>query len=117
MCEWVKAQGGDITDIPLAKNTKEILAPTDGYISAINALEIGKLSRKLGAGRLTKDDEIDLTVGLVLNYKVGDYIKKGDTLLTIFYNDKQITDEEVLDCYKFSKEPIQKPKLVIDIIK
>ena len=117
MCEWVKAQGGDITDIPLAKNTKEILAPTDGYISAINALEIGKLSRKLGAGRLTKDDEIDLTVGLVLNYKVGDYMKKGDTLLTIFYNDKQITDEEVLACYKFSKEPIQKPKLVIDIIK
>ena len=77
MLEWVKAQGGDINDIPLAKHSKEIIAPADGYISSINALEIGKLSRKLGAGRLTKDDEIDLTVGIILNHKVGEYVKKG----------------------------------------
>ena len=52
MCEWIKAQGGDINSIPLAKHSKEILSPKDGYISNINALEIGKLSRKLG-GRQT----------------------------------------------------------------
>lgn len=117
MLEWVKAQGGDITSIPVAKHSKKVLAPQDGYISAINALEIGKLSRKLGAGRLTKDDEIDLTVGLILNSKVGDYVRKGEPLLTVLYNEKEITDEEVLSCYKFSDSVVEEPKLIIDIIK
>ena len=117
MLEWVKAQGGDINDIPLAKHSKEIIIQTDGYISSINALEIGKLSRKLGAGRLTKDDEIDLTVGIILNHKVGEYVKKGETLATIFYNEKKITEEEVLSCFNFSEKPVEKPKLIIDTIK
>ncbi len=117
MLEWVKAQGGDINNIPLAKHSKEIIAPTDGYISFINALEIGKLSRKLGAGRLTKDDEIDLTVGIILNHKVGEYVKKGETLATIFYNEKEVTDEEILSCFKFSENPVEEPKLIIDIIR
>ena len=117
MLEWVKAQGGDINNIPLAKHSKEIIAQTNGYISFINALEIGKLSRKLGAGRLTKDDEIDLTVGLILNHKVGEYVKKGETLATIFYNEKKITEEEALSCFNFSEKPVEKPKLIIDTIK
>ena len=117
MLEWVKTQGGDINDIPLAKHSKEIIVPADGYISSINALEIGKLSRKLGAGRLTKDDEIDLTVGIILNHKVGEYVKKGETLATIFYNEKKITEEEVLSCFNFSEKPVEKPKLIIDTIK
>lgn len=117
MLEWVKAQNGDINSISVANNKKTILAQTSGYISAINALEIGKLARKLGAGRLAKDEEIDLTVGIVLNCKVGDYVKKGDELVKIFYNKKEITDEEILSCFKFSEEKIVKPKLIIDVIK
>lgn len=117
LLEWVDAQGGDINNIPWAKHSKEIIAPSDGYISSINALEIGKLSRKLGAGRLTKDDEIDLTVGIILNCKVGEYASKGETLATILYNEKEITDEEVLSCFKFSQKSVEKPQLIIDIIK
>ena len=117
MLEWVKAQGGDINNIPLAKHSKEIIAQTNGYISTINALEIGKLSRKLGAGRLTKDDEIDLTVGIILNHKVGEYFKKGETLATILYNEKEITDEEILSCYEFRSEKVENPKLIISTIK
>ena len=117
MLEWVKAQGGDINNIPLAKHSKEIITPSNGYISSINALEIGKLSRKLGAGRLTKDDEIDLTVGIILKHKVGEHVEKGETLATILYNEKEITDEEVLSCFKFSEHPVVEPKLIIDIIK
>lgn len=117
MLEWVKAQGGNINDIPSAKHQKQIISKEEGYISHIDALEIGKLSRKLGAGRLSKDDNIDLSVGIVLNYKVGDYVNKGDVLATIFYNEKEITDEEFLSSYKFNKEKVEKPKLIIDIIK
>ena len=117
MIEWVKAQGGNINDIPSAKHQKQIISKEEGYISHIDALEIGKLSRKLGAGRLSKDDNIDLSVGIVLNHKVGDHINKGDVLATIFYNEKEITDEEFLSSYKFNKEKVEKPKLIIDIIK
>ena len=117
MLEWVKAQGGNIKGIPLAKHQKEILSKEEGYISHIDALEIGKLSRKLGAGRLSKDDNIDLSVGIILKHKVGDYVNKGDTLATILYNEKEITDEEFLSSYKFSKEKVELPKLIIDIIK
>ena len=117
MLEWVKAQGGDITSLPIAKHSKKITSPKDGYISKINALEIGKLSRKLGAGRLTKDDTIDLTVGIILNYKVGDFVSKGKSLATILYNDKELTNEEILSCYEFSEQKVEKPKLIIDIIK
>ena len=117
MLNWVKIQGGDIKSIKIAKNTKVIKSKEEGYIKSINALEIGKLSRKLGAGRLTKDDEIDLTVGIVLNHKVGDYVSKDEPLAAVIYNEKEITEEEFLSCYSFSKEKIEKPKLIIDIIR
>ena len=117
MLNWVKAQGGDIKSIKIAKNTKVIKSKEEGYIKSINALEIGKLSRKLGARRLTKDDEIDLTVGIVLKHKVGDYVSKDEPLAAVIYNEKEITEEEFLSCYSFSKEKIEKPKLIIDIIR
>lgn len=117
MLEWFKAQGGNIENIPIAKNKKNILAKQDGYISKIDALGIGKLARKLGAGRLNKDDQIDLTVGIILKHKVGEYVQKGEPLAEILYNSKQITDEEFLSCYNFIDQKIDKPKLIIDIIK
>ena len=115
--EWVKAQDGDINNIEIAKNKQIFTSKEEGYIKNINALEIGKLARKLGAGRLSKDDIIDLTVGIILKHKVGDYIKKGDVLATVLYNEKQIAEEELLSCFTFTKEKIEKPKLIIDIIK
>ena len=117
LLEWVEAQNGDINNIPLAKHSKIISSPKEGYISAINALEIGKLSRKLGAGRLTKDEKIDLTVGIIINHKVGDYIKKGVPLAQIIYNEKEIANDDIISCFKISEEKIEKPKLIIDIIK
>ena len=92
MLEWVNAQGGNINNISASKHVKQIIAPKDLYISSINALKIGKLARKIGAGRLTKDDKIDLSVGIILNYKTGDFVLKDSPLATILYNDKIITD-------------------------
>ena len=117
MLEWVNAQGGNINNISASKHVKQIIAPKDLYISSINALKIGKLARKIGAGRLTKDDKIDLSVGIILNYKTGDFVLKDTPLATILYNDKIITDEEVLSCFTFSEKPVSKPSLIIEIIK
>lgn len=115
--EWVKAQGGNIEKIEIAKNTKEIKSNKNGYIKKIDALKIGKIARKLGAGRLTKDDIIDEEVGIVLNYKVGDYVRKGDSLLRILYNDKNVSEEEILDAYEIIKDKVETPKLIIEVIK
>ena len=117
MLEWVKAQGGDINSIQIADNKKIITSDKEGYINKIDALEIGKLARKLGAGRLNKDDQIDLTVGIVLKHKVGDYVEKDEPLAEIYYNSKQITNQELLSCYNITKEKPKPPKLIIDIIK
>ena len=115
--EWIRAQGGDLDTIEIAKNTKEITSNGKGYIEKIDALKIGKLARILGAGRLTKDDIINHKVGIVLNKKVGDEVNIGDKLLTIYYEDKEINEKEVLDCFKINTNKVEKPKVIIDMIK
>ena len=81
--EWIIAQGGNIEGLKTAQNTKTITSSKSGYISKIDALAIGKLARKLGAGRLKEGDEIDFEVGFVLNKKVGDKITDGESLITV----------------------------------
>lgn len=115
--EVVKCQGGNIDNIEVAKNKKEILATESGYIKSINALEIGELARRLGAGRLTKEDVIDAGVGFVFNKKVSDKVNAGDSLVTVYYNDKEITDEEVLNCFEIVSDEVSKPTLIYEIIK
>lgn len=111
--EWVTAQGGNISNIKIAKNKKHLTASKDGYISKIDALEIGKLARKLGAGRLTEADIIDHEVGFVLNKKVGDKVSAGETLITVYYNEKTVSDDEVLNCFEITDYQT-KPKLIIE---
>ena len=79
-------------------------------------MKIGKLARELGAGRLTKDDVIDLSVGIVLNVKVGDYVDKNDVLAKVYYNEKQINVDELISCFEFSFEKAIKNKLIIEVI-
>lgn len=92
--EFINSQGGDVSSIdnkdkfPKAKYIKEVLCSTDGYISKINAEAFGLIAMELGAGRATKESAIDLSVGLVLNKKRGDKVKKGDILAFIHSNDE-----------------------------
>ncbi len=115
--EWIEAQGGDIATLKVASKTKEIISKKEGYIKKIDALKIGKLARVLGAGRLTKEDIINHEVGILLNKKVGDKVSEGDRLLTVYYDDKEITDKEVLECFEITEEYVEKPNVIIDIIK
>lgn len=115
--ELVKYQHGDINDIKVAEKVKEIKAPVDGYIKSINALGIGELARKLGAGRHKKEDDIDPTVGLVLHKKVADKVSKDDSLISVYYNEKEISEEDILNCFEFSDIEVAKPALIYEIIK
>ena len=95
---FLSNQGGDdsIVDspekLPSAKYQVEFKAKKDGYITEIIANEIGVASMMLGAGRQTKEDVIDLGVGIVLNKKVGEHVEKGENILTIHTNTKEIDD-------------------------
>ena len=99
--EWIEAQGGDASYakdtslFPKAKYEYDVKAECDGYISAMNAEEIGVSSVVLGAGRLTKDDAIDHAAGIILRKKRGDKVSKGETIATLYTNnDSKIRDAE-----------------------
>ena len=120
----IEAQGGDASivdapeQLPAASLTFEVEAKEDGYISEIIANEIGIAASLLGAGRMTKESEIDLAVGLVLNKKVGDQVTKGESLVTIHSNSEDVSEviEKIYDSYSISKEKVEKRPLIYDVI-
>ena len=112
-CEWIEAQGGDsaaakdISLFPKAKYVYEVKSENTGYISAMDAEKIGVASVVLGAGRLTKDDVIDHSAGIVLTLKRPDKVNKGDTLARLYTNNEaKIKDAEriLLDAITVSDE-------------
>ncbi|MCJ0968060.1 pyrimidine-nucleoside phosphorylase [Mammaliicoccus sciuri] len=120
---FLENQGGDgsvvddVTKLPQAQFTFEVKAETSGYVSHIVADEIGVASMLLGAGRATKDDIIDLAVGLVLNKKVGDKVEAGESLVTIYANQEDVKDVEakILENITISDEQV-KPTLIHKVI-
>lgn len=92
--EFVLAQGGDISYIDdtskfeSAKYKIEVIAESNGMVTKINAQEVGIIAMEIGAGRATKEDKIDLSVGIVFNKKCSDKVKEGDILAVIYANDK-----------------------------
>ncbi len=86
--ELVKMQGGDLDKIKVSKKEKYIVSHKSGIINGIDALELGKLAVALGAGRSSKDEKIDHTVGIRLHYLVGEEVQKGATLATVYVNER-----------------------------
>ena len=119
--EFVKAQGGDARAVrdtsllPQAKASFEIPAPMEGYISGIVCDEIGICCLMLGGGRETKESKIDLSVGFVIHKKVGDYVRLGESLATMYYNDEEKAKaalERFQKAYSFSSEKPLPSKLI-----
>ncbi|NLJ83925.1 MAG: pyrimidine-nucleoside phosphorylase [Halanaerobiaceae bacterium] len=92
----IRAQGGeagiidDVNKLPQARFNYPVTAGEEGYISAIRTRELGLQSVEIGGGRARKDDVIDPAVGFVLEKKVGDRVRPGDTLLVIHANTEDI---------------------------
>lgn len=99
--EMIEAQGGDISSIVVSANTYKIKAPKNGVIKKINALELGKLSLALGAGKVNKNDKIDYSVGIKLHKMIGDTVKKGAILATLYIG-KVLPDFEVDTIFKIN---------------
>ena len=124
--EMVKNQKGDISYIEQIDNFKkanyieELKSDKEGYIQEIDARIVGKITCMLGAGRIKKEDKIDDTVGIVLNKKVGDEVKKGECLASIHANDMKKLEQakfELKNIIKVSNLKVERKKDIIEIIK
>lgn len=123
--EMVEAQGGDpkavrdVSLLPKAPEKISVISENTGYVSSIGAMKLGLASMALGGGRATKDDTIDLGVGIVLNKKVGDRVECGELLATVYASDKvkgKDAAETVSNSFSFSDKPIQRPDLIKKIL-
>ncbi|GED14369.1 pyrimidine-nucleoside phosphorylase [Aneurinibacillus migulanus] len=122
---FLSAQGGDtsIVDdpskLPQAKYTFEVEAATAGHVSAIQADRIGTAAMLLGAGRATKESTIDLAVGVMLRKKIGDSVKQGESLVTIFSNREDVKEVKdiITDAYKIVSEAVEAPPLIYDEVR
>ena len=84
--EFVKYQHGNIDELEINAKVYNIKANKDGVLKDINALNIAKLSEYLGAGRKSKDDNIDYNAGIIIKKEIGDEIKEGDILASLYTN-------------------------------
>lgn len=124
--ELVKNQYGDISyieDISKFKTAKykiQVEANETGYVKKIQVEELGRISCMLGAGRIKKEDKILSEVGLSVNKKIGDLVKKGETICEIYansINDANKACEMCAKCYTLTSEKVEKPQSILGIIK
>ena len=107
--EFVKAQKGDASYIldpskfEVAKNIIPIYSNKEGVIKRIDALTIGKSSMKLGGGRERIEDTIDMSAGIILNKKIGDFVKNNELLATLYTNKEDFEEVklDVLNAFMF----------------
>lgn len=122
---FIENQGGDkrVVDdyslLPQANNIVEVKSPKNGYISKIEAEEVGMSAMILGAGRETKEDTLDMAVGIVLEKKVGEYVNKGDILAYIHYNKEDKFEsaiERFINSYEIVEEKVEPRKLIYGVV-
>ena len=126
LAEFIRAQGGDEKMVyepellPRARMVEPVLAEEDGYVERLVCDEVGICSLILGGGRETKESVIDLSVGIVLEKKVGAQVKKGDVLAWLHANDSEklrAAKERLLAAYTIGKDKKSGGKVIIGIVK
>ncbi|CDO01978.1 Pyrimidine-nucleoside phosphorylase [Oceanobacillus picturae] len=121
---FLASQGGDASvadypeNLPQAEYKIELPSLSAGTVSKIIADDIGTAAMMLGAGRATKDSEIDLAVGIVLHKKIGDSVKEGEALLTIHANQENVDEvrAKLYDSIVIATENVPAPTLVYDTV-
>ena len=125
LAEFVEAQGGDASYVwnpdkfPRTEFIEEMISAEDGYVAEILTDEIGMTSLVLGGGRETKESEIDYSVGIRIWKKVGDYVRKGESLARLYGNDVaklKAAAPRLMNAYRLSSERVEAPKHVMGIV-
>jgi pyrimidine-nucleoside phosphorylase len=123
--EVIEAQGGNpsVLDrfdlLPNASGAREITSPRSGFISQIKAEDIGQASSMIGAGRDTKDDQIDPAVGVILEVKVGEKVEAGAVLCRLYYTKEDHLEEAaqlVEDAFRISSHSPEERELILEVV-
>lgn len=126
--KMLKDQGGngdvvrDYSIMDLAPLKTEVIAPKDGFVKNFNNKDVGFLCTELGGGRKVKTDKIDFGVGFYFHKRIGDKVRKGDSLLTIYHRENQkelvetISEKFVKSVIKFSKSKPAKAEIIYDLM-
>ncbi len=123
--EVIEAQGGNsqVLDkfelLPNAQGAREISSPRAGYISAINAEDIGRASAMIGAGRDRKEDSVDPAVGVILEVKVGQKVEAGSVLCRLYYTKEDRVEEAadlVEDAFRISSSAPEETPLILEVV-
>lgn len=116
--EWIKSQGGNIHKLKDKAKKVDIISTKTGYINSIDSNLIAELVFNLGAGRVKKTDPVDYAVGVTLNKVIGDKVKEGEVLGTIYYNKKlDGMDKLFINSFKIEKKKKRVKKIIIKTIK
>jgi pyrimidine-nucleoside phosphorylase len=118
---WITAQGGDPSEdaLPTASVVRDVKAPAGGYVGAIGAVDVGLAALRLGAGRQTKDYEIDHAVGVVCFKKRGDRVEAGEPVAQVHARDDDGAAravEEALAAYTFADDAPAATPIVLETI-
>jgi len=118
---WIRAQGGDPDEeaLPRAPVVKELRAPVAGYVTRLGAIGVGQAALELGAGRRTKADSIDHSVGIVCRAKRGDLVAEGDVLAEIHArseHEARLGCAYVLSAYEIGDAPARERPLLLDVV-
>ena len=123
MDKWramITAQGGDpAAKLPVAKESQTIKASSDGVITKLDALSVGLASWRLGAGRARKEDPIQFGAGVTLHAQLGDTVKAGDPLYTLYTDEParfQRASETIENAYSIEAQAVVARKLILDRI-
>ncbi|PUA38617.1 pyrimidine-nucleoside phosphorylase [Paenibacillus elgii] len=125
--QFIAAQGGDAlvaedpARLPQAARRVDVPAPEEGYVAAIDAEALGITAMLLGAGRATKEDKIDLAVGIKLYKRVGEPVKKGEPLAELYFNREDSAEtaemmQRTAAAFKIASAPAEKLKLIYAVI-
>jgi thymidine phosphorylase len=123
MDKWramISAQGGDPNaKLPVAKESQTVNATSDGVITKLDALSVGLASWRLGAGRARKEDPIQFGAGVTLHAQLGDTVKAGDPLYTLYTDEParfQRASETIENAYSIEAQAVVARKLILDRI-
>ena len=115
--KMLAAQGGSLRNgLPVAPVQQAVLAPTDGYVESIDALEVGLASLALGAGRARKEDKVDHAAGLVIEAGVGDRVNAGDTLAVVHARSEELVNqvrERLQQAWRLTDREVARPPHVL----
>lgn len=114
--EFVKYQGGDINNIEISKNTFSVYANNSGYVHDIDEISLALECLNMGSGRKNKDDKIKLGVGIEKYKSIGDYVKEGEILAKVYYEDVKADINIIRNSFILSSKKVEKNPIIYSII-